>query len=112
MSYIRHHAIVVTGQGVEIVEAHKTACGIFKFVSPLLDSYTNGYQSFFIPPDGSKEHWGESVNGNQRRELFINAIEKYRYDDKSHPLNVVEVHYDDEGSSGVDYYSKSMPCVG
>jgi hypothetical protein len=97
MGYMRHHAIVVTNcYGDWIVRAHDKATEIFPVVSPVLGSEINGYFSFFVPPDGSKEGWAESDVGDARRERFIAWLESLRYDDGGSPLDWAEVQYGDE----------------
>lgn len=72
MSWIRHHGIIVTDDDAEQLKAvHAFAVSIFPVVSPILSADFNGYASFFIPPDGSKEGWGGSNEGDARRERFI-----------------------------------------
>ena len=57
MGRMRHHALIVTGtHHAAMRRAHKKARKIFtKRVSNLIPSRMNGYVSFLIPPDGSKE---------------------------------------------------------
>lgn len=74
---MRHHAIVVTGFRREDVDsAHKKAATIFsdKQLTPVVDSYLNGYCSFAIMPDGSKEGWGDSDRGDENRDEFIKFL--------------------------------------
>lgn len=78
MGYLRRHAIIVTGDDYndskDIKEAHKKAESIFPWVSPISPPHTNGERSFFIPPDGSKEGWHESEQGDKRRDEFISYL--------------------------------------
>lgn len=71
MGWIRHHGIVVTGCGAHIEVAHAQAVSIFPEVSALIGGRMNGYESFFIPPDGSKEGWKDSQDGDGERDKFI-----------------------------------------
>jgi hypothetical protein len=75
MGYFIHHAIVVTGDGEEVVKAHGLAVAIFPYVSPISPVAINGEQSFFVPPDGSKEGWDESNAGDVRRDQFMTMVE-------------------------------------
>lgn len=104
MGYIRHHSIVVTSWDEEqIKKAHtkaKEMCG--EIVSNIVESKINGYGSFFIAPDGSKEGWVESDCGNDNRKNYIRWILEQNYDDGSNPLSYVEFYYgDDEGGSEI-----------
>jgi|SRR6185312_15215641 len=88
MGYIRHRAIIVTScDEACISEAHRLALKIWdatievasdvpwsSLVSPLLPSLTNGYVTFFIAPDGSKEGWDVSEHGDARRKVFLDAL--------------------------------------
>jgi|SRR6478609_4114509 len=99
MGYIRHHAIVVTGsnsynakQGKgEFDKVHTKAKKIFgNMVSEIIASDVNGYLSFLIAPDGSKEGWPDSNEGDERRAQFV------EYMKKNNPCDYVEVMYGDD----------------
>ena len=47
-----------------LIKARTAAEGIFPWVSEISPTAINGYVSFFIPPDGSKEGWKESTEGD------------------------------------------------
>jgi hypothetical protein len=101
MGYMRHHAIVVTswsGADVEsaFVEAKRLFAGTNAEVSPPTPEGSNGYRSFFVAPDGSKEGWEESDQGNQRRSQFVAWMRTKVYEDGSGPLAWVEVQFGDE----------------
>jgi hypothetical protein len=71
MGYIMHHAIVVTSWDDERIEkawkkAKECGCEVTAIVGP----FTNGYCSFLVPPDGSKEGWDRSYEGDSARESF------------------------------------------
>jgi hypothetical protein len=90
MGYIKHHAIIVTGwRDEELKEAQQKAKEIFeknfesdpyekplagKLVSDIIQGIVNGYSSFFIAPDGSKEGWAISNNADAARKEFINWL--------------------------------------
>lgn len=94
---MRHHSIVVSSwNAVLIKEAYVKAEEIFPWVSPISPGTTNGYHSFFIPPDGSKEGWDESVKGDKQRDAFIDWLNGYAYEDGSSPFGWVEVQFDDD----------------
>lgn len=79
MGYIRHHAIVVTGSrwtidvgpNHDIEDAHQAAVEAGCPVSPIVDGRTNSYASFLVAPDGSKEGWDTSDEGDRARDRFI-----------------------------------------
>lgn len=98
MGYMRHHAIVVTSWNKEALkEAHLRAAVLFDWkVSPIIHNQF-GDDSFFIPPDGSKEGWEDSNKGDQRRTEFIAYLRSVKYDDSSSCLSWVEVEYGGDG---------------
>lgn len=97
MGYIRHHALIVIGRddhGIAI--ARSKALRIFdgygdwmRLVSPLIKSVINGYASFYIAPDGSKEGWRDSDTGDRKRAEFVAWITSNR--DILIGLSLVEV---------------------
>jgi hypothetical protein len=97
MGYIRHHAIIVSSWNTSsIVFVHRQAKEMFPHISEVIPSGINGYMSFFIPPDGSKEGWKDSDDGDKRRRVFIELLNKQRYGDSSSNLDWVEVQYGDD----------------
>lgn len=89
MGYVRHHAIIVTGVEPHIYEARATAEEIFRrmgsgefpddriaAVTEVTESTMNGYQSFMVAPDGSKEWWDHSDRGNEARAEFIKWLKE------------------------------------
>lgn len=105
MGYIRHHAIVVTANDYndDIEQAHEKAKEIFgELVSEIITSKINGYQSFFIAPDGSKEFWTLSDEHDEKRSEFIKYLKSKAYVDGSSNLRYAELYYgDDERESAV-----------
>ena len=79
MGHIRHHAIVVTSCSKDLLDAaHHVAQSLFGDVSTVVPSARNGYLSFFVPPDGSKERWDVSREGDEKRQRFIDWIATVR----------------------------------
>lgn len=79
MGFIKHNAIVVTGlEGPEIEQAYTLANQVFlntgHQISSLVRSGTNGFISFFISPDGSKEGWSTSNFGDKARKEFFDGL--------------------------------------
>lgn len=104
MGYIRHDAILVTSVFDEhIAKAHESAKRIFTTVSDLLPSSMNGYRSFLVPPDGSKEGWPDSDAGDNRRADFRKWVKEYTDTLGWSPFEGVYVNYggDDEGCVGI-----------
>ena len=97
MGYMRHHASIVTTGDYDdaLKKAREVAAGIFPWVSPVSPKAISGYRSFFIPPDGSKEGWGESDAGDEQRDRFVAYMLSTRYTDGSGPLDWAEIQYGD-----------------
>ena len=108
MGYIRHHGIAVTSWNDELIKkAYKKATRIFKSrTSNIIESDVNGYKSFFIAPDGSKERWEESDIGDVQRKKFKEWINKQAYEDGSNSLSFCEFFYgDDNGESLIEAHN-------
>lgn len=104
MGYIKHHAIVVTSVCEEdIKKAHEKAKKIFPtLVSEIITTAVNYYNSFFISPDGSKEGWQTSNEGDVSREKFIEWIEIHNNIRGGKFLEYVEFFYgEDNGKSEI-----------
>jgi len=100
MGYIRSHAIVVTdyGYGDHIDRAHAQATALDLCVTPVTDGKINCVRSFAALPDGSKEGWTDSDQGDEARGAFVAYLRTLYYGDGSSPLSWVEVQFgDDEG---------------
>jgi len=81
MGYHVHHAIVVTSWQPEAVEqAHAAAMRHFDGVAPvtpIVASRSNGYTSFMIAPDGSKEGWESSDAGDSARSAWMEEVQQW-----------------------------------
>jgi len=97
MGVMCHHTIVVTGASAEdVAKAHHKATGLFSWVSPISPPFTNGYATFVVPPDGSKEGWSTSNEGDRRRAEFKDWLILHGM------CNWVEVAF------GADYHSAKV----
>ena len=97
MGYMCHHAIVVTSWKGELLDqAHGKAVELGMSVSAVTNEVTNGYRSFLVAPDGSKEGWGTSDEGDAARAAFIEWLDEQRYEDRSTALQWVVVQYGDD----------------
>lgn len=99
MGYIRHHAIIVTSFDEGLIQkAYMMALEIFdpQHVSPVIGPVTNAFYTFFVGPDGSKEGWKTSDDGDERRDRFIVWLDMQRHEDGSTSLDWVEVQYGDD----------------
>lgn len=99
MGYIRHHAMIITDCDLEkIRDIHRFATLCSLNPTSIMDSPVNGYRTFFIPPDGSKEGWEPSNEGDEERKRFKQFIRK------RHPYcDWTEISYGgDDGHSQVE----------
>jgi hypothetical protein len=90
MGYTVHHAIVVTGFDKELMgklREEADAAGLRP--TPLTPSGVNFCVSFLIPPDGSKEGWPASNDGDERRAKFKTLL-------RGSTCEWVEVQYSNE----------------
>lgn len=97
MGYIAHNAIIVTGYDPKRVEAaRQKAAEVFdaRQVSSIVTGVVNSYDSFLVGPDGSKEGWSDSNEGDERRNTFLTWL---RAEWKAgNYLEWVELRYGDE----------------
>lgn len=76
MGYMKHDAIVVTSWNMDhLGAAHEEAVKIGLSVSDLTKAVINGYKSFLIAPDGSKEGWDDSEIGKDMRKQWIDYMD-------------------------------------
>jgi hypothetical protein len=106
MGYMRHHAIVVTGpnssylaDGLTMQKVRDHAAELCpKLVSELIPSRCNGYESFFVAPDGSKEGWEDSEDGDNQRANIVGYLESLRYEDGSTSFKYAEIQFGDDNN--------------
>lgn len=107
MGYIKHNAIVVTGASYDSIRFHKAydkARELFGYesVSDTVKSTLNGYISFLVAPDGSKEGWPESNEYDDKRKQLADYIDSLAYDDGSNSIDFVDVGYDEDHEASVE----------
>jgi hypothetical protein len=113
MGYMRHHAVVVSSFRKEYAEeARQKAVELGMSVSELLGPVVNGYHSFFVGTDGSKEGWNDSNDGDKKRDALAAYLDSMR--DNNRWAEWIEVQYgDDEGESAIIRGSDSTaPAMG
>lgn len=104
MGYMVHHAILVTSWDTEKLDtAHQAAERIVHgLVSPIVKGRINTENSFFVAPDGSKEGWDTSNEGDEQRAAFIAWLREQEWSDGSSPYAWALVQYgDDDGDQRV-----------
>lgn len=103
MSLIVHNAIIVTGYDQDFIsDAREEATSLGLAVSEVVKSPVNGYISFFVAPDGSKEGWETSDEGDAAREKFCKFI-----DEKCSGLTYAEIRY---GNDSMDTPAYVIRC--
>jgi len=116
MGYMCHHTVIVTTwDAMRARVAHEKATEIFaplgNLVTPIIESRINGYFTFAVAPDGSKEGWDESDRGDRCRADLIGWLEAQRYEDRSSPYDWAEVQYgDDERETIIVRHSDEGPA--
>ncbi|PAE20522.1 hypothetical protein CHH80_10945 [Bacillus sp. 7504-2] len=115
MGYIRHNAIVVTGYSYpeaqkKFEKVYSKANELFEgLVSNIIPALTNGYQSFLIAPDGSKEGWDLSDEYDAKRKEFADFVDSMAYGDGSNPIQFVDIAFDEQHIGEVDRTNKERP---
>lgn len=115
MGYVRHNAIIVTGDSYpeaqkKFLEVYVKAKELFgELVSPVIPSPTNGYQTFMIVPDGSKEGWDVSDEHDVKRHVLADFVDSVAYEDSSNPIQFVDVGFDECYEAKVDRTNKERP---
>ena len=126
MGYICHHGIMVTSWSPnQLKQAHEKALEIFteetvsaaysgnasSLVSPIFEGLTNGYASFAIFPDGSKEGWDLSDSVEAKRDEFIKWLNAQRFEDGSTYFDWALIQYgDDEGHNYMMRHESQDPA--
>jgi hypothetical protein len=105
MGYIKDEAIIVTADKAACLIAQKQAieCGLR--VTSAEAHHVNGLASFLIVPDGSKEGWQDSDDGEHARDMWKDWARSaygrltYVVDDMTRTFYAhwMHVSYDDEG---------------
>ena len=100
MGYIKHNAIIVTVCDEEVTKViFNKALKLFGKMVTKPEEGINGYLSFVVLPDGSKEGWEESNNFDEARDEFFDwlmhepAPESISIDKLSSYVDVVEVRF-------------------
>jgi hypothetical protein len=100
MGTIQHDAIIVTSWDRDkLAEAHQAAERIVgsDLTTPILAYRVNSGGSFAVLPDGSKEGWDESDMADAQRDELVLALEAFRYDDGSTPVEWIAASFGEIG---------------
>lgn len=99
MGYMRHHAIVVTETELRVEALREKVIGAVAgaqvAVSEVTPTAVNGYRSFFLAPDGSKEGREASSEGDLARAKTKDVL-------RASMASWVEVQFgDDDGETKI-----------
>jgi hypothetical protein len=110
MGMFKHHTIIVTGWSRKATKrARRRARRLFyELVSKIVESPLNGFWTFIIAPDGSKEEWDESFAYDRRRAAYVAWLSRHAHDGSS-LLDWVEIQYGDEYGRPSEVISDSVP---
>lgn len=106
MGKVKHHAIIVTLgpgsyylKGEEFPEqVRQKAKELFgDIVSNTVTSHQEGYTSFFVGPDGSKEGWEDSAGFDEKRKEFLSWCDAQTDEDGHSFITYCEVAYGGDG---------------
>lgn len=111
MGTIRHNVIIVTCDSYnhkDMIKVHMKAVELFgMLVTSITSTPTNGFLTFFIAPDGSKEGWGESNEHDIKRKELCDYIDTFAYKDGSSSFKYVDVCYGETFDGNTTYVEKS-----
>lgn len=110
MGMFKHHAVLVTCWSQKTAKrARRKARRLFReLVSKIVESPLNGFWTFFVAPDGSKEEWDESFAYDRRRAAFVAWLRRQASEHNT-LLDWVEVQYGDEFGRPSEVTSDSVP---
>ena len=101
MGVINHNAVIATTWSLEkadnLQEWIETLGDKRRLIIRAKETLVNGYHTFIVVPNGSKEGWEDSDNGDRLRERVIIRLSKDNYEDNSSPWNWVEVGFGEFG---------------
>lgn len=100
MGTIHHHAVLATTWDEKRVDALKVWIESREWRAHFLigPAVMNGYITVALVPDGSKEWWDTSIDGDLLRAAFIERLKKDAHEDGSNPWDFVEVEYGELGT--------------
>ncbi len=80
----------------ELYKKNMEAKNGFQLISPVVQSLINNYFTFFIAPDGSKEGYDLSEDGDRVRQKVVELLESYQTTDGTFPVSYAELFYGDD----------------
>lgn len=112
MGYIRHDAIIITCWDMDRLRpVHEFAKSLNLPVTDIVEGRVNGYCTFLVAPDGSKEGWSESDEGDKARTALIAWLREHRSEYWPDWIHVSYGGDDPERCSIVDYTTNDVQDV-
>lgn len=100
MGFILHDAIIVSAFiDLDIERAHAKAIALGLPVTSIFGPVLNGYRSFLVVPEGSKEGWEDPDGSERKRSAFLDWMKLNRYPGGSNLLDFCIVEWDEKGSA-------------
>ncbi len=77
----------------------------FQLISPIVGSLIGGYYTFFIAPDGSKEGYDLSDDGDRIRAKVLELLDSFKTNDGTFPVSYVELYFGDDSEPAAIVHS-------
>jgi hypothetical protein len=107
----KHNSVIVTCDLYEkdkFVQVLDKASDLFgSLVTQYVHTKLNGYLSFFVATDGSKEGWPEAEEADTKRKALCDFIDTFAYADGSSPFWYVDVAYGETNDGNRAYIARS-----
>lgn len=100
MGVINHNAIIVIGFDDSVDKARDLAIAEGLIVTNVVNSPANGYRSFMIAPDGSKEGWETSDEFNEKRENIKTLYRNWIKNSDTFFIEFIEVAFGEINENG------------
>lgn len=110
MKNIKHHTIAITSNDkVQLEALRNRVLSIYKekmeakkgnqIVSPIFESLINSFCTFYIIPDGSKEGYDASEDGDTVRKSIVELINSYNQAGRENIFRFIEISYGEDASA-------------
>ena len=73
-----------------------------RFVTPIYLATCNGFETFFIVPEGSREGWEDHINYCDKRKQLMEWLKKHEYEDGSNVYYYFKARYDSQSVEEIE----------
>jgi hypothetical protein len=101
MGLMQHNVVVATtwhqerfAEAAQWLSNLPTEDARFYMIGPPM---MNREATIVLLPDGSKEGWADSDEGDERRRIFVSFLKTHDYEDGSSPWKFVDVSFGERG---------------